>query len=134
MEVASFKLKTRLLSDTRLIAPLLYSRDPPAAASHLKSNPSLADIMCKGLASRLFCMEKLGLKEATALVKAPRAGSIKTPILEEIAAADQSAKKAKLGPAKPAPQNSALGQEQKKLFNLNSNLSSSRNIIILICS
>ncbi len=94
-----------------MIYPLLYSREPATAAAQLKANPSLADVMCKGLASRLYSMEKLGIKEASALVRAPWAGAVSNPILEELTETDQAAKKAKNMTAKPTPISSSLGQD-----------------------
>ncbi len=48
MVVAGYELEARLMGGTRMILPLLYSREPEQAACYLKENPDLGDIMCKG--------------------------------------------------------------------------------------
>lgn len=112
MVVAGYELEARLMGDTRMILPLLYSREPENAACYLKENPDLGDIMCKGLASRMYNLEKLVLKEAVDLVKKPRAGVVTTPILEDLSKEAPAAKRAKQAPAKPqAPADPTLGQE-----------------------
>lgn len=121
MVAARYQLEARLMGDTRMIKPLLYSREPEPAAKYLKDTPDLADIMCKGLASRLYCLEKLALKEAVSLIKAPRAGAASTPILEDLSGGELSAKKAKLPPFRPATVDSALGQGHDYRFSIEIN-------------
>jgi len=111
MLVHAFKLEAEQIPGCRLIAPQMFSVDPVEAARLLQKDPSLCSVMLKGLASKIFMPERLTLEQAVNYSKAVRPGVVGLPLLDDLAAADQAAKRKKIGPQKPTEISSNIGQE-----------------------